>query len=97
MKTHLKPETVCEDMNGQLAEGFDLDVEAKLRCKSTRGQTDLERWEAKLRCKSTRGQTDLERWEAIYRLLFPGEVVPFPCKSIISKNLHESILAYFLS
>lgn len=68
---------MCEDMDGQPAEGFDLDVEAKLRRKSTRGQSDL------------------ERWEAIYRLLFPGEVVPSPCKSIASKNLHESNLACF--
>ena len=61
---------MCEDMDVQTAEGFDLDVEAKLRRKSTRGQTDL------------------ERWEAIYCLLFPGEVIPPPCKSI---SLNTSI------
>jgi hypothetical protein len=47
-------------------EGFELDVKAKLR----------------RRQKVTRDHTDIERWKAIYMLLFPGEDVPSPCKSL---------------
>jgi hypothetical protein len=50
-------------------EGFDLDVEAKL----------------KRRRKTTPDQTDTERWGEIYRLLFPGEDIPSPCKPTIPK------------
>lgn len=66
MKTHLKAKTVCEHVEGQPVEGFELDVEAKL----------------KRRRKATRDETEVERWEGIYRLLFPGEAVPSPCKQI---------------
>jgi hypothetical protein len=66
LKTHLKSKTVCEYTEGQQVEGFELDVEAKL----------------KRRRKATRDQTDAERWEAIYALLFPGERIPSPCKQL---------------
>jgi hypothetical protein len=66
LETHLKAKTVCKYVEGQPIEGFELDVEAKL----------------KRRRKATRDETDVERWEGIYRLLFPGEDVPFPCKQI---------------
>jgi hypothetical protein len=56
-------------------EGFDLDVEAKL----------------KRRRKTTPDQTDTERWEEIYRLLFPGEDIPFPCKPTILKVYTKEI------
>lgn len=47
-------------------EGFELDVEEKL----------------KRRRKTAADQTDAERWEEIYRLLFPGQSVPSPCKPL---------------
>jgi hypothetical protein len=57
---------MCEDMEVPPIEGFELDVEAKLR----------------RRQRATHDHTDDERWKAIYGLLFPGEDVPSPCKSI---------------
>jgi hypothetical protein len=67
---------VCECIEGNPVEGFDLDVEAKL----------------KRRRKTTRDQTDFERWEEIYRLLFPAEEVPSPCKPKILKVYTKEIL-----
>ena len=62
---------MCEYTEGQPIEGFELDVEAKL----------------KRRRKATRDQTDAERWEAIYSLLFPGEIIPSPCKCLPLESL----------
>jgi hypothetical protein len=67
---------MCEYVEAMPVEGFELDVEAKL----------------KRRRKSTRDQTDAERWEEIYRLLFPGEDVPSPCKLTTLKVYTEEIL-----
>lgn len=30
------------------------------------------------------GQTDAEKWEQIYKILFPNEAVPDPCRSFLS-------------
>jgi hypothetical protein len=57
---------VYEYTEGQPVEGFELDVEAKL----------------KRRRKATRDETGVERWEAIYKLLFPDESVPSSCKQM---------------
>jgi hypothetical protein len=57
---------MCDNTEGQPVEGFDLDIEAKL----------------KRRRKATRDQTDAERWEAIYALLFSGAKIPSPCKQV---------------
>jgi hypothetical protein len=62
LKTHLKAKTVCEHVEGQPVEGFELDVEAKL----------------KRRRKATRDETDVERWEGIYSLLFPVKLFNLP-------------------
>ena len=35
----------------------------------------------KLRSKKTAQKTEAERWQDIYKLLFPDEMVPSPCKS----------------
>jgi len=32
---------------------------------------------------ATRYQTEEEKWREVYRLLFPGEPVPSPCKSAV--------------
>jgi hypothetical protein len=34
------------------------------------------------RKKAYRGQTEKERWEEIYRILFPHDNVPSPCKFV---------------
>jgi hypothetical protein len=34
------------------------------------------------RKKAYRGQTERERWEEIYRILFPHDNVPSPCKFV---------------
>jgi hypothetical protein len=72
LKTHLRSKAVCDYVVGQPVEGFELDVEEKIRS----------------RRKTAADQTDAERWEEIYRLLFPGESVPLPCKplTIIPRN-----------
>ncbi|KAH6708791.1 hypothetical protein BKA61DRAFT_678648 [Leptodontidium sp. MPI-SDFR-AT-0119] len=62
LKTHLRSIAVCNYVAGQPVEGFELDVEEKL----------------KRRRKTAADQTDAERWEEIYRLLFPGQSVPSP-------------------
>jgi hypothetical protein len=44
------------------------------------GMTRKMKDQIQCRKKSHPGQTDAERWEAIYKILFPDEVVPDPCK-----------------
>ena len=49
----------------RLTEGITPEIEKKL----------------KSRKKVSVDQSDKERWDDIYRLLFPGEDIPWPCKS----------------
>jgi hypothetical protein len=44
------------------------------------GMTRKMKDQIQCRRKSHPGQTDAEKWEAIYKILFPNEVVPDPCK-----------------
>ena len=60
-------ETSCEIQLTPLTEGITSDVMKELR----------------RRKKGARGESEAERWREIYKLLFPGENVPSPCKCFI--------------
>jgi hypothetical protein len=55
---------VCELQNGIPPEGITLDQERRLRSRK----------------KASPNQSDEERWRDIYKLLFPNEQIPSPCK-----------------
>jgi hypothetical protein len=80
-RTHRAP-IQCPRCSLQFQDQQALKTHLKSRtvCAYTEGQPV----EAKLkrRRKATRDQTDAERWETIYALLFPGEIIPSPCKQL---------------
>lgn len=55
---------ICQKNPGRPPEGITQGVEEALRSRK----------------KTHPGQTEKERWEEVYRILFPGEKVPSPCK-----------------
>jgi hypothetical protein len=61
---HLERPEGCELRDIEHADGVTAEIAEKLRSKK----------------KAQPNQTEAERWQAIYRLLFPHEVVPSPCK-----------------
>lgn len=56
---------ICETVPGKTPDGITVEQVMQLRSRK----------------KSTREQSDEDRWRDIYRLLFPDEQVPSPCKS----------------
>jgi hypothetical protein len=68
LDTHLRAEPVCQAVEGEPIEGFDLDVEEKIRRKK----------------KDFPNQTDADKWRTIYSLLFPTDTVPSPCEGFVS-------------
>ncbi len=54
----------CELQDIQYADGVTAEIVEKLRSKK----------------KAQRDQTDAERWKDIYKLLFPNEMIPSPCR-----------------
>jgi hypothetical protein len=58
----------------QAVEGIDRKLEAQLRCRK----------------KTFAGQTQADRWKEMYQILFPGEVVPSPCKSQTKLEIRSS-------
>jgi hypothetical protein len=64
LDTHLTVLNICALTPGYPAEGLTPDLEKKLKCRK----------------KASPEQTEEQRWKEIYRLLFPDEVVPNPCK-----------------
>ena len=68
LDTHLRAEPVCQAVEGERIEGFDLDVEEKIRRKK----------------KDFPNQTDADKWRTIYSLLFPTDTVPSPCEGFVS-------------
>ncbi len=68
LDAHLTVVNICSLQTGQAIEGLTADLEKKL----------------KSRKKSSPDQTEEARWKEIYGLLFPSEVVPNPCKFIIT-------------
>jgi hypothetical protein len=71
LDAHLTVVNICSLQTGQATEGLTADLEKKL----------------KSRKKSSPDQTEEARWKEIYGLLFPNEVVPNPCKLIITLPL----------
>jgi hypothetical protein len=57
---------ICELKPGHPPEGITLEVEKRLRSRK----------------KAYPDQSEEDRWKDIYRLLFPNEDVPLPCKLI---------------
>ena len=54
----------CEVRDIEHADGVTMEIVAKLRSKK----------------KTQQGHTEADRWKHIYRLLFPNEMIPSPCK-----------------
>src|SRR3569833_322223 len=48
------------------------------------------------RKKSSRNQTDEDRWHDMYRLLFPNDVIPSPCESVVGSFFFFFFLFCFL-
>jgi len=63
---HIRATEICELQAGQPPEGLTVEAERKIR----------------IRKKLHPGQTEEDRWREIYKLLFPTEEIPSPCKSI---------------
>jgi hypothetical protein len=61
---HLKEPKGCELKNFEQADGVTSEVYERLRSKK----------------KVQRDQTEADRWKDIYKLLFPNEMIPSPCK-----------------
>ena len=62
--THLNEPKGCELKNIDQGDGITPEVHEKLRSKK----------------KTQRDQTEADRWKNIYKLLFPNEMIPSPCK-----------------
>jgi hypothetical protein len=62
---HLKAPKGCELLEVVQQDGITNEIVEKLRSKK----------------KSHRDQSEEDRWKEIYQILFPGEMVPSPCKS----------------
>lgn len=61
---HFEAKTGCKSRPMKIVEGITAKMEKLLRCRK----------------KAYRGRSDAERWKDIYKILFPLEVVPDPCK-----------------
>jgi hypothetical protein len=55
---------VCELRDTENVDGITTEIFEKLRSKK----------------KVQRDQTEADRWKDIFKLLFPGEIIPSPCK-----------------
>jgi hypothetical protein len=55
--------------------------------KTVEGITDRLKEQLQCRKKLYPGQTEAEKWQQMYRLLFPNEIVPSPCKSTFNVEL----------
>jgi hypothetical protein len=66
---HLKEPKACELVEIDQVDGVTSDMMERLRCKK----------------KVHKGQTEDEKWEEIYKLLFPNEIAPSPCKWPLSR------------
>jgi ATP-dependent helicase/DNAse subunit B len=73
VNSHLIQPKGCELKDIQHADGVTAETVEKLRSKK----------------KAQQDQTDTERWKDIYKLLFPNEIVPSPCKSPLSPRLGQ--------
>jgi hypothetical protein len=62
---HLNEPKSCELLKIMHHDGITNEIMDKLRCKK----------------KAYRDQSEADRWKDIYRVLFPGENAPSPCKS----------------
>lgn len=47
------------------------------------GITERLKTQIQSRKKLYAGQTEVERWQQVYQMLFPNEIVPSPCESIL--------------
>jgi len=86
LNQHLKIPKGCELKECDQADGVTSEVVEKLRCRK----------------KAHKSQTEEDRWEEIYRLLFPDEIVPSPCKLqfsywIVSGLYNITLIKYFES
>jgi hypothetical protein len=63
LNSHLAVASICALQPGKPMEGITPEMEQKI----------------KKRKKAFPGQTDEQIWGDIYRMIFPGEVVPTPC------------------
>lgn len=70
LRSHVTAHTPCDQVNFTRPDGITSDVERLLRSRK----------------KSRRSQSDVERWKEMYRLLFPNEDLPSPCKFYILYN-----------
>lgn len=61
---------ICQVKPGHPPDGLTPEMERKLRSRK----------------KAHRDQTDEDRWRDMYRLLFPNEDVPSPCKLLPQSN-----------
>jgi hypothetical protein len=68
LNIHMLATNICERRDGQLAEGITPSMEKRLRSRK----------------KLSGDQTEEDRWRTMYRMLFPGEEVPSPCKHVSS-------------
>jgi hypothetical protein len=58
-------QNACERKDIEHSDGVTTEIFEKLRSKK----------------KAQRDQIEADRWKDIYRLLFPNEMIPSPCKS----------------
>jgi hypothetical protein len=61
----LKEDRACELRDTLQADGITSEIVEKLRSRK----------------RAHKDQTEVEKWQDIYKLLFPNEIVPSPCKS----------------
>jgi hypothetical protein len=65
VNVHLMQQIACERKDIEHIDGVTTEIFEKLRSKK----------------KAQKDQTEADRWKDIYKLLFPNEMVPSPCKS----------------
>lgn len=65
MNEHLNEPEGCKLLEVVQQDGITNEMVEKLRSKK----------------KAHRDQSEEDRWKEIYQILFPGEIVPSPCKS----------------
>jgi hypothetical protein len=73
LKEHLTVHAseICQVKPGQPPNGLAPETERKLRSRK----------------KAHRDQTDEDRWKEMYRILFPNEDVPSPCKGASTEKV----------
>lgn len=64
LDTHVEAIEACELKVDQPVDGVTSKIKERLQCRK----------------KAYPGQTEADRWEEVYRILFPNEEVPSPCK-----------------